>query len=51
MDVEQKDDDFRTALHVAAAEGHTEAVKLLMEAHKGILLSRTGGATLPWMML
>lgn len=50
MDMEQKDDDSRTALHVAAAEGHIEVVKFLMEARKGILLSRTGGAILPWMM-
>ncbi|XP_030052561.1 glutaminase liver isoform, mitochondrial [Microcaecilia unicolor] len=32
MDMEQKDYDSRTALHVAAAEGHTEVVKFLVEA-------------------
>ncbi|XP_039193286.1 glutaminase liver isoform, mitochondrial isoform X4 [Crotalus tigris] len=32
MDMEQKDYDSRTALHVAAAEGHLEVVKFLMEA-------------------
>nr|XP_012624634.2 LOW QUALITY PROTEIN: glutaminase liver isoform, mitochondrial-like [Microcebus murinus] len=31
-DMEQKDWDSRTALHVATAEGHTEAVKFLIEA-------------------
>ncbi|XP_066865618.1 glutaminase liver isoform, mitochondrial isoform X4 [Kogia breviceps] len=34
MDMEQKDCDSRTALHVAAAEGHTEVVKFLIEACK-----------------
>ncbi|XP_046322615.1 glutaminase liver isoform, mitochondrial isoform X4 [Marmota monax] len=34
MDMEQKDYDSRTALHVAAAEGHTEVVKFLIEACK-----------------
>nr|XP_005986310.1 PREDICTED: glutaminase liver isoform, mitochondrial isoform X4 [Latimeria chalumnae] len=32
MDMEQKDYDSRTALHVAAAEGHTEVVQFLIEA-------------------
>ncbi|CAI5765307.1 glutaminase liver isoform, mitochondrial isoform X1 [Podarcis lilfordi] len=32
MDMEQKDYDSRTALHVAAAEGHLEVVKFLVEA-------------------
>nr|XP_033791922.1 glutaminase liver isoform, mitochondrial isoform X2 [Geotrypetes seraphini] len=32
MDMEQMDYDSRTALHVAAAEGHTEVVKFLVEA-------------------
>ncbi|XP_013916646.1 PREDICTED: glutaminase liver isoform, mitochondrial-like [Thamnophis sirtalis] len=32
MDMEQKDYDSRTALHVAAAEGHLEVVKFLIEA-------------------
>ncbi|XP_072254797.1 glutaminase liver isoform, mitochondrial [Pyxicephalus adspersus] len=31
MDMEQKDYDSRTALHVAAAEGHLEVVKFLIE--------------------
>ncbi|XP_068123667.1 glutaminase liver isoform, mitochondrial isoform X1 [Hyperolius riggenbachi] len=31
MDMEQKDYDARTALHVAAAEGHVEVVKFLTE--------------------
>ncbi|XP_028929666.1 glutaminase liver isoform, mitochondrial isoform X2 [Ornithorhynchus anatinus] len=34
MDMEQKDYDSRTALHVAAAEGHLEVVKFLVEACK-----------------
>lgn len=34
MDMEQKDYDSRTALHVAAAEGHTDVVKFLIEACK-----------------
>ncbi|XP_012506336.1 PREDICTED: glutaminase liver isoform, mitochondrial isoform X3 [Propithecus coquereli] len=34
MNMEQKDYDSRTALHVAAAEGHTEVVKFLIEACK-----------------
>ncbi|XP_051026054.1 glutaminase liver isoform, mitochondrial [Acomys russatus] len=34
MDMEQKDYDSRTALHVAAAEGHIEVVKFLIEACK-----------------
>ncbi|XP_028347048.1 glutaminase liver isoform, mitochondrial isoform X3 [Physeter macrocephalus] len=34
MDMEQKDCDSRTALHVAAAEGHAEVVKFLTEACK-----------------
>ncbi|XP_029450678.1 glutaminase liver isoform, mitochondrial isoform X2 [Rhinatrema bivittatum] len=32
MDMEQKDYDSRTALHVAAAEGHLDVVKFLVEA-------------------
>nr|XP_060620054.1 glutaminase liver isoform, mitochondrial isoform X2 [Anolis sagrei ordinatus] len=32
MNMEQKDYDSRTALHVAAAEGHLEVVKFLVEA-------------------
>ncbi|CAB1328002.1 unnamed protein product [Coregonus sp. 'balchen'] len=32
MDMEQRDYDSRTALHVAAAEGHVEVVKFLLEA-------------------
>ncbi|MEE6471561.1 hypothetical protein FKM82_009301 [Ascaphus truei] len=32
MDMEQKDYDHRTALHVAAAEGHVDVVKFLIEA-------------------
>uniref|UniRef100_A0A6Q2XFV2 glutaminase n=1 Tax=Esox lucius TaxID=8010 RepID=A0A6Q2XFV2_ESOLU len=32
MDMEQRDYDSRTALHVAAAEGHIEVVKFLLEA-------------------
>ncbi|KAM4702366.1 glutaminase liver isoform, mitochondrial [Discoglossus pictus] len=31
MDMEQKDYDCRTALHVASAEGHVDVVKLLIE--------------------
>ncbi|XP_008070745.1 glutaminase liver isoform, mitochondrial isoform X3 [Carlito syrichta] len=34
MDMEQKDYDSRTALHIAAAEGHIEVVKFLIEACK-----------------
>uniref|UniRef100_A0A4W6BN54 glutaminase n=1 Tax=Lates calcarifer TaxID=8187 RepID=A0A4W6BN54_LATCA len=34
MDMEQRDYDSRTALHVAAAEGHTEVVRFLLEACK-----------------
>ncbi|CAO2599777.1 Glutaminase liver isoform, mitochondrial [Lemmus lemmus] len=35
MDMEQKDYDSCTALHVIAAEGHIEVVKFLIEACKG----------------
>ncbi|TKS67564.1 Glutaminase kidney isoform, mitochondrial [Collichthys lucidus] len=34
MDMEQRDYDSRTALHVAAAEGHTEVARFLLEACK-----------------
>ncbi|KAI1899445.1 hypothetical protein AGOR_G00061870 [Albula goreensis] len=34
MDMEQRDYDSRTALHVAAAEGHSEVVRFLLEACK-----------------
>ncbi|XP_021434874.2 glutaminase kidney isoform, mitochondrial isoform X2 [Oncorhynchus mykiss] len=34
MDMEQRDYDSRTALHVAAAEGHAEVVSFLLEACK-----------------
>uniref|UniRef100_A0A8C3TB71 glutaminase n=2 Tax=Chelydra serpentina TaxID=8475 RepID=A0A8C3TB71_CHESE len=34
MDMEQRDYDSRTALHVAAAEGHVEVVTFLLEACK-----------------
>ncbi|KAJ8246648.1 hypothetical protein GJAV_G00253880 [Gymnothorax javanicus] len=34
MDMEQRDYDSRTALHVAAAEGHAEVVRFLLEACK-----------------
>ncbi|XP_040418156.1 glutaminase kidney isoform, mitochondrial isoform X1 [Cygnus olor] len=34
MDMEQRDYDSRTALHVAAAEGHVDVVKFLLEACK-----------------
>nr|ALN69379.1 glutaminase variant 4 [Rattus norvegicus] len=34
VDMEQKDYDSRTALHVAAAEGHIDVVKFLIEACK-----------------
>lgn len=34
MDMEQRDYDSRTALHVAAAEGHMEVVRFLLEACK-----------------
>uniref|UniRef100_A0A8C4NCX5 glutaminase n=1 Tax=Eptatretus burgeri TaxID=7764 RepID=A0A8C4NCX5_EPTBU len=34
MDMEQKDYDYRTALHVAAAEGHAEVVRFLLESCK-----------------
>ncbi|XP_051787313.1 glutaminase kidney isoform, mitochondrial isoform X1 [Erpetoichthys calabaricus] len=34
MDMEQRDYDSRTALHVAAAEGHGEVVRFLLEACK-----------------
>ncbi|XP_035988498.1 glutaminase kidney isoform, mitochondrial isoform X3 [Fundulus heteroclitus] len=34
MDMEQRDYDSRTALHVAAAEGHLEVVRFLLEACK-----------------
>uniref|UniRef100_A0A7N8X640 glutaminase n=1 Tax=Mastacembelus armatus TaxID=205130 RepID=A0A7N8X640_9TELE len=34
VDMEQRDYDSRTALHVAAAEGHTEVVRFLLEACK-----------------
>ncbi|XP_048095084.1 glutaminase kidney isoform, mitochondrial isoform X3 [Alosa alosa] len=34
MDMEQRDYDSRTALHVAAAEGHHEVVRFLLEACK-----------------
>ncbi|CAJ0938584.1 unnamed protein product [Ranitomeya imitator] len=34
MDMEQKDYDSRTALHVAAAEGHVDVVKFLIEGCK-----------------
>ncbi|KAM4698662.1 glutaminase kidney isoform, mitochondrial isoform 1-T1 [Rhinophrynus dorsalis] len=34
MDMEQRDYDSRTALHVASAEGHVEVVRFLLEACK-----------------
>ncbi|GAA6088800.1 glutaminase kidney isoform, mitochondrial isoform X1, partial [Tachysurus ichikawai] len=34
MDMEQKDYDSRSALHVAAAEGHVDVVRFLLEACK-----------------
>ncbi|KAM9486337.1 glutaminase kidney isoform, mitochondrial-like isoform 3-T3 [Clarias gariepinus] len=34
MDMEQRDYDSRTALHVAAAEGHVDVVRFLLEACK-----------------
>uniref|UniRef100_A0A8C1VYK2 glutaminase n=1 Tax=Cyprinus carpio TaxID=7962 RepID=A0A8C1VYK2_CYPCA len=34
VDMEQRDYDSRTALHIAAAEGHTEVVRFLLEACK-----------------
>uniref|UniRef100_A0A672R7L8 glutaminase n=1 Tax=Sinocyclocheilus grahami TaxID=75366 RepID=A0A672R7L8_SINGR len=34
VDMEQQDYDSRTALHIAAAEGHTEVVRFLLEACK-----------------
>uniref|UniRef100_A0A4W4HMT1 glutaminase n=1 Tax=Electrophorus electricus TaxID=8005 RepID=A0A4W4HMT1_ELEEL len=34
MDMEQRDYDSRTALHVAAAEGHIDVVRFLLEACK-----------------
>uniref|UniRef100_A0A3B5MD90 glutaminase n=1 Tax=Xiphophorus couchianus TaxID=32473 RepID=A0A3B5MD90_9TELE len=34
MDMEQRDYDSRTALHVAAAEGHLEVVRFLLDACK-----------------
>ncbi|MBN3323686.1 GLSK Glutaminase, partial [Atractosteus spatula] len=34
MDMEQRDYDSRTALHVAAAEGHADVVRFLLEACK-----------------
>lgn len=34
MDMEQRDYDSRTALHVAAAEGRIEVVRFLLEACK-----------------
>uniref|UniRef100_A0A665W6E6 glutaminase n=1 Tax=Echeneis naucrates TaxID=173247 RepID=A0A665W6E6_ECHNA len=34
MDMEQRDYESRTALHVAAAEGHTEVVRFLLEVCK-----------------
>uniref|UniRef100_A0A4W5NRG8 Uncharacterized protein n=1 Tax=Hucho hucho TaxID=62062 RepID=A0A4W5NRG8_9TELE len=34
MDMEQRDYDPRTALHVAAAEGHAEVVRFLLEPCK-----------------
>ncbi|CAG5865974.1 unnamed protein product [Menidia menidia] len=34
MDMEQRDYDSRTALHVAAAEGHVEVVRFLLDACK-----------------
>nr|XP_029133053.1 glutaminase kidney isoform, mitochondrial-like [Labrus bergylta] len=34
VDMEQRDYDSRTALHVASAEGHTEVVRFLLEACK-----------------
>ncbi|CAH2306577.1 signal transducer and activator of transcription 1-alpha beta isoform X1 [Pelobates cultripes] len=34
MDMEQRDYDSRTALHVASAEGHVEVVRFLIEACK-----------------
>lgn len=34
MDMEQRDYDSRTALHVAAAEGHMEVVRFLLEGCK-----------------
>ncbi|TRY96071.1 hypothetical protein DNTS_017230 [Danionella cerebrum] len=34
VDMEQRDYDSRTALHVAAAEGHLEVVRFLLEACK-----------------
>ncbi|XP_010774328.1 glutaminase kidney isoform, mitochondrial-like [Notothenia coriiceps] len=40
VDMEQRDYDSRTALHVAAAEGHTEVVRFLLEACKVNPVSR-----------
>ncbi|MGH0182478.1 UNVERIFIED_CONTAM: hypothetical protein FKN15_019442 [Acipenser sinensis] len=34
MDMEQKDYDSRTALHVASSEGHVEVVRFLVEECK-----------------
>uniref|UniRef100_A0A8V5FNR9 glutaminase n=1 Tax=Melopsittacus undulatus TaxID=13146 RepID=A0A8V5FNR9_MELUD len=57
MDMEQRDYDSRTALHVAAAEGHVDVVKFLLEACKVVadlgntVLLLAGGITLLWMKL
>uniref|UniRef100_A0A673AIK9 glutaminase n=1 Tax=Sphaeramia orbicularis TaxID=375764 RepID=A0A673AIK9_9TELE len=43
MDMEQRDYDSRTALHVAAAEGHAEVVRFLLEACKVNPVPRDSG--------
>ncbi len=44
-DVNSADYDFRTALHIAAAEGHGEVVKLLIEFKANVNAADRWGST------